>query len=176
MKESKANLILHPVRMRIAQTLLNGRRLTVQQIGEKLGDIPQATLYRHLKKLVDGKVLVIVDKNQVRGTIEKVYALPENAGVISKEDMEKWDKDDHMESFMKFITTVLGDFERYLSQGDFDVVKDQVSYRQMSVYATDEEFLEFADTYRKAIFKLAENEQSENRRKRIITTIVTPDK
>ncbi|MBS4201025.1 helix-turn-helix domain-containing protein [Bacillus sp. FJAT-49732] len=175
MKESKADVILHPVRMRIIQTLINGRKLTVQQIGEKLHDIPQATLYRHLNKLLQAKVIEVVEENPIRGAVEKVYALPEQAGSISPEEISKWTKEEHMDSFMKFISVVLADFERYVSQKEFDMQKDGAGYRQISFYATDEEYLEFLQTLSSAAVKLLQNEEGENRRKRTFTTIVTSE-
>ncbi|MBS4196190.1 helix-turn-helix domain-containing protein [Bacillus sp. FJAT-49870] len=175
MKESKADVILHPVRMRIIQTLINGRRLTVQQIGERLRDIPQATLYRHLKKLLEAKVIEVVEENQIRGAVEKVYALPEQAGSISPEDISKWTKEDHMDSFMRFISVVLADFERYVSQEEFDMLKDGAGYRQISFYVTDEEYMEFLQTLNSAAIKLLQNEEGENRRKRTFSTIVTTE-
>jgi hypothetical protein len=45
-KESKAELMLQPVRFRILQCLLSGRQRTAQEIGLELVDVPPATLYR----------------------------------------------------------------------------------------------------------------------------------
>ncbi|MFK2826589.1 helix-turn-helix domain-containing protein [Bacillus sp. B190/17] len=123
MKQSKADVILHLVRMRIVQTLINGRKLTVQQLGENLQDIPQATLYRHLKRMLHAKVIEVVEENPVRGAVEKVYALPKSSGSISAEEISNWNVEEHMDSFMKFFSIVLADFERYIAQEDFDLQK-----------------------------------------------------
>ncbi|UHA58283.1 helix-turn-helix domain-containing protein [Metabacillus litoralis] len=76
--DSKAKLILHPVRMKIVQTLIGSKEYTVQQIAARLTDVPQATLYRHLNKLLEAEVLKVVKENQIRGTVEKIYALNEH--------------------------------------------------------------------------------------------------
>lgn len=175
MKESKVDVILHPVRMRIIQTLINGRKLTVQQISGKLPDISQATLYRHLKLLLNAKVIEVVEEYPVRGAIEKVYALPNQAESISVEEISKWSPDQHMDSFMKFMTTVLADFERYVHQESFDLLKDGAGYRQVTFYATDEEYKVFNETYRNALLKLIGNEEGGQRRKRTMTNIVTTE-
>ncbi|VEF46226.1 Helix-turn-helix domain [Bacillus freudenreichii] len=175
MKESKADIILHPVRMRIIQTLVNGRKRTVQQIGEKLSDVPQATLYRHLKKLLDAKIVEVVEKNPIRGAVEKVYALPDQAGVISLDDIEKWTAEEHMDAFLKFMSIVLGDFERYVNQEDFNFQKDGAGYRQVSFYATDEEYQNFIEKVGKELAKLTSNKEIPGRRRRTMTTIVTAE-
>ncbi|MCM3669401.1 helix-turn-helix domain-containing protein [Mesobacillus maritimus] len=175
MKESKADLILHPVRMRIVQTLINGKTLTAQEIGERLKDIPQATLYRQLNKLTEGNVLEVVAENPIRETVEKVYSLAEQSATLSETDVESWSKNEHREYFMKFISTVIADFEKYLTQPKFDMKKDGTGYRQVSFYASDEEYLEFLQTLQQGIQKLLENDVTPTRRKRTLSTIVTSE-
>ena len=173
MKETKADLILHPVRMKILQTLASGRRKTVQQIAAKLTEVPQATLYRHLKKLLEAKVIEVVEENQVRGTIEKVYALPENNQLVSREEVLKAGPDEHLDYFMKFFASVLMNFEEYIRQPDYDFEKDMVSFRMATLYASDEEYSEFIRKYVELITPLLHNEDAPNRKKRSITNILT---
>ena len=175
MKETKADVILHPIRMRIIQTFISGQRLTVQQIADKLPDIPQATLYRHLNRLLKANVIEVVEENPIRGAVEKVYALPENAGMISPDEIANWTKDDHMDSFIKFMSIVLADFERYVNQEQFDFVKDGAGYQQISFYATDEEYVEFIGELNHAVAKVLSNKESNGRRRRTLATIVTTE-
>ena len=48
MANSKAEMIVHPIRLRIIEAL-HGRELTSRQIADSLDDVPQATLYRRRK-------------------------------------------------------------------------------------------------------------------------------
>ena len=59
MTSPSADLLLHPIRLRILVGLL-GRPMTAQQLGEVLEDVPQATLYRQLNKLAQAGVLEVV--------------------------------------------------------------------------------------------------------------------
>lgn len=174
-QESKADILLHPVRIRIIQALINKRELTVQQIGERLADIPQASLYRHLKKLLEADLIMVVDEKQSRGAVEKVYALPEHAETLTGEDIEKATPEEHMSYFLKFLSTVMADFERYLSQDQFNFRKDGAGYRQMTFYATDEELKEFNQTVSASLKKLLKNEKDEGRKMRTLTTILTSE-
>src|SRR3954463_15009239 len=113
MKESTVDVILHPVRMRIIQYLIN-QQLTAQQLKELLPDIPQASLYRNLKKLVETEVIHIVDEIPNRGTVEKVYSIHDPSKTsISPKDLNKLTKDDHLSLFIKFMANLMGDYERY---------------------------------------------------------------
>jgi DNA-binding transcriptional ArsR family regulator len=174
-KNSKTKLILHPVRMKITQSLLNGKKLNVQQIAERLKDVPQATLYRHLNKLLEADVIEVVQENQIRGTLEKVYGLKEQS-IHSHDDLLNLSKEQHLELFLTFTTQLLGLYENYLNQGEVDLLRDGVSYRMINLNLTDDEFIELvkniSSLYRKALL----NEPTPERKQRNFATVIIPDK
>ncbi|MGM0875293.1 MAG: helix-turn-helix domain-containing protein [Bacillota bacterium] len=172
--DSKAKLILHPIRMKIVQTLIGGRELNVQQIAQKLTDVPQATLYRHLNKLLEAQVIKVVQENQVRGTVEKIYALSEHQ-LSGKEDIEKLSRDEHLNLFLTFMTHVLGQYENYLKQDQIDLFKDGVGFREATVYLSDEEFKEFAIGLSELMKKVIDHEPSSERTARHIANIFIPE-
>ena len=51
MPTKAVNLILHPVRLRIIQTLVRRERNT-QHIADTLPDVPVSSLYRHIRMLL----------------------------------------------------------------------------------------------------------------------------
>jgi DNA-binding transcriptional ArsR family regulator len=175
MKESKADLILHPVRMRIIGLLVGGRRLTAQEMAEVLKDVPLPSLYRHLNKLVQGDILTVVDEHRVRGTFEKVYALSKPHVNLTADDLAQASLDDHMRYFMTFMASVLDNFGRYLQQEHVDLLADRVGYRQVPLYLSDEEFDEFAEKLRALFTKAMLNGPAPGRRRRMVSTIVIPE-
>ena len=52
-----ADLLLHPIRLRVVQAFLGDRALTTAGLRAELPDVPPASLYRHIGRLVDGGVL-----------------------------------------------------------------------------------------------------------------------
>ena len=48
-----ADLLLHPVRLRIVEAFLGDRALTTSALAAELADVPPASLYRHVARLVD---------------------------------------------------------------------------------------------------------------------------
>ena len=175
MKETKVNIMLHPVRMRIIQTLIGDRKLTVQQISEQLPEVPQATMYRHLNKLLEGEILKVVGENQIRGTLEKVYSLTDNASLMTKEDIENASKEDHFKFFFTFLLHLLGEYENYFNQEKIDMVQDGVSFRQASIYLNDEEFGELMKEITISLMKVLENKPKKGRKLRTIATIAIPE-
>ena len=79
---TKADLLLHPVRLRILQAFLGDRALTTSQLQAELADVP-ASLYRHVAKLAAAGVLTIVEERRVRGALERTYTLESSQATVN---------------------------------------------------------------------------------------------
>jgi DNA-binding transcriptional ArsR family regulator len=178
MAESRSDLILHPIRMRIIQALVTGEHMTTQQLAEMLPDVPQATMYRQLNKLLQAKLIDVVERNQIRGTVEKVYALAAKGAdaTPSPEDVAKMSPEEHMQLFLKFAASLIADLGDYLRQDDYDLFKDGVSFRQVQFYLTDEEYMQLLLSIREQMGKYMGNKPGQGRRRRMMSTIVIPGK
>lgn len=176
MSEKKAEVILHPVRMRIIQSLVSKKQMTTYQLQEELSDIPQATLYRHLKKLMETGILIVADERPNRGAMERVYMLPEQAAIISQDDLKNATSEDHLTYFINFAAHLIGEYGRYVhQQPKVDLLQDGVSYRQLPLYLSDEENIEMILAVREVFKKYSENKPGPDRRKRLISMIVHPE-
>jgi DNA-binding transcriptional ArsR family regulator len=171
------DLILHPVRLRILVALAGGKGMTPLQIADQLRDIPQASLYRHISRMLKLKVLKVVEERPVRGTMEKVYALNEAAGsLFTSEALAEMSKDDHMRFFTSFVATLLDDFSRYLEYSPkVDLVADGVGYSKAPLYLDDNELAELGKALNKELAVYLANEPAVGRKKRLFTTILMPD-
>lgn len=172
---SRADVLLHPVRLRIVQAVAAGRRLTAQEIGHVLKDVPQASLYRHLNKLVEEGFLHVVEERPVGGATERVYAIVDGQGVLPVADLEKATKADHMRYFAAFCAMLMSKFDRYLEREHVDFVADGVGYRVYSLYLSDEEFQQFIKAINEPFAAVATNEPAPGRRRRMLATVVMPD-
>lgn len=173
-KPSKTKLILHPVRMKIIQSLINGKQLTVYDIAQRNKDIPQATLYRQLNTLHEADIIEVVQENQIRGTIEKVYALKEPS-TNSLEEFLNLSKEEHLELFLTFTTQLLGQYEAYLNKENTDLMKDGVSYRVAKLYLSDEEFIDLIKKMGLLLQQATLNEPTPERKVKNIATIIIPE-
>ena len=172
----KADLILHPVRMRVIMALAGGQ-MTARQIAALLPDVAPATLYRHLNAMTEGGILAVVERNPVRGTVEKVYALASpHAAHLSPDDMANMNHEDLMRLFTGFIVTLLGDFSRYLGhQENINLTKDGVGFHKYPLYLNDEEFMAFGKGLSELLVPYLENGPSPDRRRRLLSLILMPD-
>src|SRR3954449_8021597 len=97
----KTELLMHPVRMRILMAVAT-RNLTPLQLAEELVNVPQATLYRHLNKLVQAKILRVVEERPVRGTVEKVYGINYETIKLGNQDLLQASREELLEFFTNF--------------------------------------------------------------------------
>ena len=173
MKLNKADLIIHPVRLKILQTLTEGP-MTTQEISEVLNDIPTSSIYRHLKLLLDGDMVEVAETRPVKGIQEKIYRLAK-APKLSPEDVADFSKEDHLRYFTSYTATLLQGFADYISSSNNpDLVEDRVGYNEVIFYASQEELVTFAQDLNKALLKVVKNKPAEGKQKRKIAIISFP--
>jgi DNA-binding transcriptional ArsR family regulator len=176
------DLVLHPVRMRILTALAGSPGLTPQQIADRMADVPQATLYRHINRLVRAGALAVVAERPVRGTLEKVYALNSSTmqpvnGEAALDAFNRMSKEEHLHYFSAFTLTLLDDFARYLNQpraSTLDFAADGVGYQKNALFLNDEEMAALAAALGQALAPFFALPNAPGRRKRLFTTILMP--
>jgi len=134
----KVDLIVHPVRLRIVQHL-QGHELTSGQLHELLSDVPQATLYRQIKILLDGGMLQVAEERVVHGIIERVYTMPRGSAHLSRDEFAQISAEDHQRYFSIMMAVLSGALKRYVSQSEYDIVREGMTYFQATPLLTDEE-------------------------------------
>ncbi len=143
-----SELLLHPVRLRVAQSLLGHRSLTTTELRHELPDVAPATLYRQVATLVEGRVLEVVDERRVRGTFERTYRLRGDGASIDAAQAAAMTPEEHRQGFLAFVAALLADYDRYLDTGDVDLGRDLVGYRQAALNLSDAELVDLLSDLR----------------------------
>jgi DNA-binding transcriptional ArsR family regulator len=171
---TSADLLLHPVRLRILRAFLGDRALTTSELQTELSDVPVASLYRHVARLVDGGVLTVVAERRVRGALERTYVLRPAAASVSLDEVAKMTPDEHRQMFLAFVAGLIGDFDRYLARGDIDLLRDGVSYGMSGMWLDDAELRELSRELITALQPRLANAPKPGRRRWILGTVVLP--
>ncbi|WP_214102856.1 helix-turn-helix domain-containing protein [Acrocarpospora catenulata] len=171
---TSADLLLHPVRLRIVQAFLGNRALTTGDLIAELPDIPPASLYRHVSRLVQAGVLQVVAEHRVRGALERTYVLRVAAAIITPEEAETMTTDDHRQAFMAFVAGLLADFDRYVERDDVDPIRDGATYRMAGMWLDDAEYADMLRDLLKVLQPRLANAPKKGRRLRILTTVLLP--
>lgn len=168
--------ILHPIRMKIIQTLLKNGKLTVKEISQELSDVPKASLYRHINALVNDNIIDVYSEKKIRGTLEKTYIIKEDPYSKVNEEAIDGSKQVKLDLFYNYMISLLSDFENYMSGESIDLEKDIVGFRSVPIYLSDEECLDFLKDLSKAFEKVIDNKSNEVRKLRKFSTIIMPVK
>jgi Helix-turn-helix domain len=171
---ASADLLLHPVRLRIVQAFLGDRALTTTQLRAELPDVPAGSLYRHVAKLVDGGVLAVVSERRVRGAVERTYVLRTSAARLNANDIATMSRSEHRQAFLAFVAGLIGDLDRYLARDEIDPLRDGASYNLAAMWLDDAELAELARELYIVLQPRAANPPTPGRQRRIFATVLLP--
>jgi hypothetical protein len=171
---TSADLLLHPVRLRIVQAFLGDRALTTGALAAELTDVPPATLYRHVARLVDAGVLQVVHQEAVRGAVERTYVLRAGAAQITADQVAAMSVDDMRQAFLAFVAGLLGDVDRYLARDDVDPIRDRASFRLGGLWLDDDEFATLLRDLMGVFQPALANQPRPGRKRRIVATVLLP--
>ncbi|MCW2879420.1 MAG: hypothetical protein JWQ95_3520 [Sphaerisporangium sp.] len=171
-----ADVLLHPIRMRILQTLFDADPMTTAQLRDRLPDIAPATMYRHIAVLADAGVLEVVGEKRVRGTVERSYRVRPEQAVVDPAARAAMTREDHQRAFTTFAASLMTDFDRYLACEDAHPISDGVVYRQAAVWLTEDEFAAMIEQIESTVLARVGHAEDDGRTRRIVSLVVVPDK
>jgi DNA-binding transcriptional ArsR family regulator len=169
-----ADLLLHPVRMRILQALFDADPLTTAQLRERIPDIAPATMYRQIAVLAEAGVLEVAEERRVRGTTERSYRVRKEEAVVDPAARAAMSREEHLRAFTTFAASLMGDFDRYLAHENADPNADGVVYRQAAVWLTEDEFAVMVEEIERAVVSRVGNAR-DGRIRRVVSLVVVPD-
>jgi hypothetical protein len=171
---TSADLLLHPVRLRIVQAFLGDRALTTSDLRAELPDVPAGSLYRHIARLVEAEVLTVVSERRVRGARERTYVLRASAARIGVDDVASMSREEHRHAFLAFVAGLIGDFDRYLARDEIDPLRDGASYNLAAMWLDDAELAELARELNILFQPRIANTPKPGRTRRILATVLLP--
>ena len=96
-------IVKHPAKCKLLLEILNCEQTTAKHLSETYSDIPPATLYRYLKKMTMDGILKIVNQAQVRGAVEKTYALAIDLKAEMSSILDNNSGEAYMQAFMQYM-------------------------------------------------------------------------
>lgn len=158
-------VVMNPVRQRIFQYLLVHETGTVKEIRKALPDIPSASVYRHMKILTDHGVLTVVGENRIRGTVESIYKLNQEALTVS---------DENGRAAQTGLLALCGAFAKYFAGENPNPEKDMLLLTNCTLTLTDKEFGNFLSEINEVAVKYMAAQVSAESKTRQITLISSP--
>ena len=170
----KADLIIHPIRLRVMH-LLGQKPMTTAELDGLMPDVAISSLYRHIKKLLDADMIEVAETHLVKGTPEKTYRLLQ-APHLTVEDIKTMTKEDHLRYFSSYVAGLVKDFKAYLdSQESLDMLADRAGYSEALFFASTDELDELFKPFREKLNKLINQPSKPGRRLRKLVFINHPE-
>jgi predicted DNA-binding transcriptional regulator YafY len=171
---ASADLLLHPVRLRIVKAFLGDRALTTAQLAAELEDVPAGSLYRHIALLAKAGVLQVVAERRIRGAVERTYTLRIYAAQVQPGEVAAMTSDEHAQAFMAYVAGLLSDFDRYLAAGVPDPVRDGAAYSVAAMWLTEAELADFVRDLQELTLPRLANAPGKGRRRRMLYSVLLP--
>lgn len=168
--------ITNPVKCKLLLEIYSQERATAKHLSDVLSDIPQATLYRNLKKMLNDGLIKVVEKKQVRGTVESTYALALNLNSEFEAILAENSGPLYMQLFMQYFLGFAKQFREYCKSPNIDIKKDMSGFSLSHLYLSDEELIELMKNISNIIKTVEKNEPKTERKLRTLGIIVTPPK
>ncbi len=171
---ASADLLLHPVRIRIVKAFLGDRALTTKQLAAELPDVPAGSIYRHVARLTEAGVLQVVAQRRVRATTERTYTMRLHAAQLQPGEMAAMTLDEHVNAFLAFVAGLLADYDRYVATRPKDPVNAGAGYRVGAMWLTDAELAEYLHEFAALSQPRLANAPGKGRQRRMLYTILLP--
>jgi DNA-binding transcriptional ArsR family regulator len=169
-----SELVLNQLRLRIIHAVLDGLPFTTAQLCQRLPDVSKATVYRQVAVLAAAGLLEVDSEERVRGAVERAYRLHPARTAMDLETIAGMTPEDHQRGFAAAVGALLAEFNVYLGRDGADPLTDAVSYRQFSLWLSDEEKAALIRDISATLHSLLRNRPTAERRRHMLSTILFP--
>jgi len=175
MPDKLMDCITNPIRCKLLLEIHSRRKATAKDLSDTYNDIPPATLYRHLKKMLSDGILKVVEETQIRGTVEKTYALAWNVNSEMETMLEENSGELYMQYFMQYMIGFAKQFQQYCQSPDINIKKDMTGFSLSPLYLSDQELTSLVTDISHIIGAVKDNKPNHERKLRTIGIIISPE-
>lgn len=175
MTDKLMDCITNPVKCKLLLEIHSRGKATARHLSDTYHDIPSATLYRHLKKMLSDGVLKVVEETQIRGTVEKTYALAFNLHSEMETMLEENSGKLYMQYFMQYMIGFAKQFQQYCQSPDINIREDMTGFSLSPLYLSDQELASLVTDISQIISKVKDNTPNPERKLRTIGIIISPE-
>ena len=164
----------NPIKCKLFSDIEQQKHTTAKKLAQSNEGIPQATLYRYLKKMLEDGVIEVVEERQVRNVREKVYGV----AIDLQAEIGRMIVDNsgagYLSLFQQFCNGLLAEFQAYTAKDHINIQKDGSGFRIVPFYATTDELEDLSRKIQDLIKPYHENPPAPGRQMRNVAIVFTP--
>ncbi|MGN1340547.1 MAG: helix-turn-helix domain-containing protein [Oscillospiraceae bacterium] len=164
--EKLLKVLTDPVSNKILQMIRTKKQAAISEILAENPNVPRATLYRKIEKMLEVGAIYVAQTRKVRGQIENIYAIKDI--YINSPQSE-----DGMKIVTMSLMQIIGLYDKYFQSDNADVERDKLFLLNYAVELSDEDFSEMMKEILGVVDKY-QKKQSENARLRNLYFISAP--
>jgi len=166
---------VNPIKSKIILAIQVKEQVTAKQLMELDNDIPQATLYRTLNRLVKAEIIEIVAENRIRGVVEKVYSINKKADLLDvNKIVTENNGEGYLQMFSNYTMALMREFSKYAKRQDIDILHDGSGFISAPICVTPEELNELALKVAEVMRPYVKNTPAPERKMHTMAVIYTP--
>ncbi|MEC0244317.1 helix-turn-helix domain-containing protein [Paenibacillus chitinolyticus] len=143
---NKAEILMHPVRMKISQVLMRNKDtgLTSLEMVKIIKDVPQATLYRHIQVMLDAGIIRVFKEKKVKSVAEKYYVLNELEAKLNVEEWKKASREKKLDYVSYYQLSLMTQYQIYLKKiEEQNTREDSATFSLVEMKLDEEQFRQF---------------------------------
>ena len=164
----------NPIKGKLFSDIAAGEEMTAKKLARINGDIPQATLYRYLKRMLTDGVLEVVAEKQVRNVREKVYGVSRDFEAEIERILNENHGRGYLSLFQQFSNGLLKEFQAYAARENIDIKGDGSGFRIAPFYATVDELKELSHGIQELVRSYHALGPAPGRQMRNVAIVFTP--
>lgn len=164
--EKLLKVLTDPVSNKILQMIRIKKQVAISEILSENPNVPRATLYRKIEKMLEVGAIYVAQTRKVRGQIENIYAIKDI--YINSPQSE-----DGMKIVTMSLMQIIGLYDKYFQSDNADVERDKLFLLNYAVELSDGDFSEMMKEILGVVDKY-QKKQSENARLRNLYFISAP--
>jgi len=174
MNEKLIECLTNPARHRLLMTINEQGQATTKELAQITVKLPQATLYRYLKKMVTDGLIKVVAENQIRNVREKVYGMAIDLEAEIKKIAEDTSGATFIAQFQNFTNGLMEEFQNYLNDNEIPTSGFAFGFGMLPIHVSNKEAWELYQKIEALLQPYHNNLPSKDRQLRNFAMIITP--
>lgn len=172
--KTRLDILLHPARLLILQTILQNDGVSAGDLTAMLSDLPQPSVYRHLRILREAGIVIASEGETPRGRREMKYSAAAGGDSLDADEFMQLGHEGRTAIFLQFQAQLQAAFAQWSASGEADIRRDGVGFRQAMLWLNQHEFKQMTQELGQVLNRYTSLPKGNDRRLRSISTVVLP--